>query len=156
MSIKVYGVEELMASIEQGGERAARGVVEEMRKIALEIRDKAREYAPIDKGDLEKSIKVRDTGGGRDYFGRFSRKSVEVFVDQEMPSSDGSRHTVADYAYEMHEYLTPYGALQLGPKSRAKQAFTNGVVGGGFLERAVEEMQDGMMERLVRRSRAAL
>lgn len=153
MSIKVYGIETLMASIEQGGARAANGVIDEMRKIGLEIRDKARENAPVDKGDLEKAIKMRDAGGGRSgSSGRFLRKSIEIYIDQEMSSSDGSGKTVGDYAYEMHEYLTPYGSLNLGPKSVSKQAFTGGLVGGGFLERAIDEISETLMERLVKRS----
>jgi hypothetical protein len=49
----------------------------------------------------------------------------------------------------MHENLTPYGPLNLGKNSRAKQAGQSEMVGGRFLERAADQISDGIMNRLI-------
>ena len=44
------------------------------------------------------------------------------------------------YAFRMHEFLTPFGPLQLGPGSRREAAAVNapeGGVGGKFVERVI-------------------
>jgi len=114
----------------------------------------ASKFAPKDDGELENAIKVRDGDGQRGADGRFQRKTVEVYVDVNMPTADG--RTVGDYAYEMHEHLTPFGPLQLGPESVSKQASQSEMVGGKFLERAVEERADKIMENLTTAAKKAL
>lgn len=147
MGIEITGINELMTTIEQTGDRAQKGLFEKIRRRALKMQKLARSYAPIDKGNLEDAIYVEEEGGGRNYAGKFERKSITVGIDLNHPADDGK--TVGDYAYEMHEFLEPYGMgyFKLGKRSEAKDG-GRGIVGGKFLERAIDEVAEGMMEEL--------
>lgn len=154
MGIEYSGFDELQANLRQIGPRAERAVTRQMRAEAYRIADLAKRFAPIDEGPLEDSIKVLQENGGRDARGRFTRASFSVYVDVYEQGSHGAM--IADYAYRMHEHLTPYGPLKLGKQSRAKQAGQSEMVGGRYLERAVEEVSDGLMNRLIQVSRGSL
>jgi len=148
MGMTLEGADELRALLTQGGERVTKGIVEQMHKEAKAIQKLAQQYAPLDHGNLEKAIKIAALGGGRDGRGRFQRKSFEVFLDMNARGYKGE--AISTYAYRMHELLLPYGAggFNLGKKSRDKDA-GRGIVGGRFLERAVDEVSKGMMNRLI-------
>lgn len=156
MSITVTGIDELRYLLEQGGQKAVRGVVDQMRKEAEAIQKLAQEMAPLDLGNLEEAIKVRELGGGRSRMGRFQKKSFEVFVDGDMPVPERPGKHISDYAWEMHQHLTPYGFLKLGKHSQAKQEGSKEVVGGGYLERAVQKVSERMMGRLIDVARSLL
>jgi hypothetical protein len=153
MGVKVEGAEQLMFLLKQGGSKAMKGALDQMRVEAKEMAELAREMAPVDEGDLEKAIKVRETGGGRGSSGQFRRKELVIEVDGDMPAGtnkEGQTVTVGDYAYEIHEHMAPAGTrYNLGPKSRAKQASQRTVVGGKYLERALVEKEKGLVNRVV-------
>lgn len=151
MPVTIEGVvdtESLIANIDtKTKRRVVRKLIDEAHKIA----DLAKKMAPRDHANLEEAIKVRPDSPERtrDELGRFVRTEVEVYVDGDMPVPQRPDKTVGDYAYEMHEHLTPFGPLQLGEESRAKQASNGGVeVGGGYLTRAVEELGADIVMRL--------
>jgi hypothetical protein len=148
MGMTLEGADEAMALLYQTGHRVTRGVVGQMRSEAEAIQKLAKKYAPLDHGNLEDAIKVKTLGGGRDELGRFMRKSFEVSIDMNATGHLGE--SISKYAYEMHELLLPYGAggFNLGKLSRQKDA-GRGVVGGRFLERAVSEVSNGTMNRLI-------
>jgi hypothetical protein len=159
MGVNVQGVEELMWMLKRAGNKAAKGALDQMRKEAEDIRDTARRMAPVDEGDLEKAIVTREVGGGRSESGRFTSKSIVIEVNGDIPAGvdrEGRVRTVGDYAYLMHEHLTPYGHFRLGPKSQAKQAGQKEIVGGKYLERALEAKQDGLVDRVIERVRREL
>jgi hypothetical protein len=148
MGLEVEGIEELAFLIEQVGEKAKDGVVEQMRKEAFAMRDLARKMAPMDHGNLEEAIKVETTGGGRNSLGQFTRKSFTVYVDMNMPSYDG--RGIARYAYIMHEQLYPAGPLNLGENSILKQlGQPDAMVGGLYMTRAADQISEGLMNRLI-------
>jgi hypothetical protein len=155
MSVTIEGTANLGVLLEQVGEKAVRGVFAQMKVEAEKLAESAREKAPLDHGDLEKAIKVRESGGGRNEMGQFARKSVEVYVDDTMPVTDRPGHTVGEYAYEMHEHLTPAGPLQLGPRSQDKDG-GRGVVGGKYLERAADEIETELLAKLTAACQAAI
>jgi hypothetical protein len=152
MGIVVTGAieaQEMLLNIDSNTKRRAFGAILEGAK---EIQELAIKMAPIDKGNLEEAIKIDEGGSGRDAAtGRFTRKEVSVYVDMSMPVPDRPGKTVGDYAYEMHEHLTPVGPLQLGERSQEKQEGSSVVVGGGFMERAL----DALKERIVNQVAAA-
>lgn len=152
MSFKVEGLDLVKFMISQGGEKAIKGAIDHMRVEANAMAELARRQAPVDEGNLEDAIIVRDDGGGRDNAGRFQRKTVVVEVDNNktVVDSSGRAKLVGDYAWVMHEHLTPASnEYQLGKLSLAKQAANPDViVGGKFLERAVEEVSKGLMDRM--------
>ncbi|MFW6855385.1 hypothetical protein ACODYM_29260 [Burkholderia gladioli] len=153
MAITVTGeisVQELLLHIDQNTRRRA---VKAMIGAAEKIQETAIEMAPRDEANLEHAIKISgaDDEQPRDQAGRFVKKEISVYVDtsMEVPSRPGK--TVGDYAYDMHEHLTPYGPKRLGPESQEKQAANPGVtVGGGYLERALAQHSDEVFSDVAR------
>jgi hypothetical protein len=150
MPLKVTGIIDTQTMLLNVDTTAKKRVRAMLIRRAYNIRDMARKMAPVDTGDLEKGIKIAgDVSGARDALGRFSRVEVEVYIDMNAPVADRPGKKLGDYAYEMHEHLTPYGRLQLGEKSRAKQGGSDVTVGGGFLERAAEMFEKAIDEELL-------
>lgn len=103
-----------------------------------EIRDLARDNAPVDDHDLEKAI-----------IEQHSKEEKTVWVGIDPGAQDQYGKPINNYGAIQHEFLSPYGAgsLQLGEKSQAKAAGGNRV-GGKFLSRAFEERANGLMTRI--------
>lgn len=151
MGVKVEGiisVEQMLLNLDTTGRKR---VLKKLYAQALAVRDLARKFAPREFGNLEEAIKVRpdELGVARDAMGRFTRQEIEVYVDADMPVPERPGKTVGDYAYEIHEHLYPYGYWNLGEDSVAKQAGQSEMVGGGYLERAAEEIEDHIDEVLL-------
>lgn len=136
-------VQLLQVGLEQIGDRSERMILKALREGANEIRDLAREYAPIDierpgdpGGDLEDAIVVDEDRGG-------INRRTRVFVHVDPNAYDNRGVQVAIYGMLMHEGLAPYGsgAFELGDRSRRKDG-GRGMVGGKFLERAAAEKYD--------------
>lgn len=136
----IYVNKKMFVQLRQLGEKTVKGVSQVMQNYGDKIRDRAREYAPVDEHDLEKAI-VKSTN----YNGPNRRSIVSIYVD--MTKAAGV-HTVGSYAILMHESLAIglrreealvrgylYG---LGPKSQKKDA-GRGIVGGKFLTRAIND-----------------
>jgi hypothetical protein len=145
MGIKVHGVESLLMRLHQTGERAVKGVSDEIRKGAYEIRDLAREYAPEREGNLEAALSIEVNTA--DINGRLQ---AFVYVDETHPARRSRTGNVGGYAMRMHESF-----YNLGPKSRAKDA-GRGIVGRKYLERAAAELGPEIMERVTTRVRNIL
>lgn len=153
MGIRVEGVVSTQRMLARLDSTAKKRVVAELYKLARETMMLARQMAPLDKGFLEKAIKMHPEkmGRQRDGLGRFTRTEVEVYIDLSMAIPGRPGKTIGDYAYEIHEHLSPYGSWKPGKGTQAKQAANSGVVvGGGFLERAAEEI-DRVVEVRLRR-----
>lgn len=138
MAVTVSGVEALLTKLSQTGERAVRGVSEEIKEGAKDIQDLARLQAPVDEGNLEDAIKVEVDRSGIN-----GRIQAYVYVDSDHEADEGK--TVGDYAPRMHE-----GTYNLGPRSRIKQSAAGVVVGRKFLERAVDDLAPGIINRVYR------
>jgi hypothetical protein len=145
MGMKVEGVDALKFLIQQGGERAVKGAYKAMLEEAQEIVSLAKRQAPVDTGDLERSIKVKEIAAVRSSKGQFGRKSIEVGVD-------ATTGRLSEYYYIVHEYYQ-----FLGPRSQEKQNRDRSVfVGYKYLERAVDTVSKGMMRRIVTKVREEL
>lgn len=145
----ILGVEQMLLNLDTQGRKR---VVKSLYAQALKLRDLARKFAPVDDGNLEKAILIhpeRLEGAIRDERGRFARQEIEVYIDMEMPVPERPGKTVGDYAYVVHEHVTPYGPKNLGPLSELKQAGQSEIVGGGFLERAAEEIEEQLDDVLL-------
>ena len=123
------------ATVLQVGVRAEKGVSDRMRKIAVRIRDLARQYAPVKTGLLERNIE----------YGTYKEKGrnvYTVFIDLDAARESGVG-VLGDYANVMEKTLRPFGnqgrPLYLGIGSLLKAASTGKRVGGRFLSRAVTE-----------------
>lgn len=140
------GVEAMLVRIDMNTKKR---VTSKMWMKAKKIQALAIKMAPLDEGNLEKAIKVSPETPGRardEVTGQFMRQEIEVYIDMEMPVPGRPGKTVGDYAYEMHEHLTPMGPLQLGEKSLEKAS--GETVGGGFLTRAMEREAEGIIQEL--------
>ena len=144
-----FRVQHLTTMLQQTGEKSSTVALDEMRNQAVILRDLARSYAPVDKGNLEEAIQILE-----DYGGLNRRKRVFVYVNT--ARSVGRGKSIGTYAMAMHEALAPYGSgsFRLGRKSRAKRAAGN-KVGGKFMSRArrdrakaiVKAINDRVMRR---------
>lgn len=106
---------------------------------AKKVQEIAKQMAPRDEGNLEDAIKV-DVTNARDDLGRFARREVTVYIDMDQPVPERPGVMVGDYAYEVHEHVTPMGTKNLGEESQRKQGQSQYTVGGGFMTRAAEEI----------------
>lgn len=98
---------------------------DDMGDVMREVRDRAREYVPLDHGNMEAAIKV--TSENR-------RRRWVVYVDTTMPDDTG-KFTVGAYLRFLHE-----GQYNLGEKSKEKAAELGVEVGPKFIERAFKEI----------------
>mgnify|MGYP001037944824 CR=1 FL=1 len=146
MGLKVTGISETKARIENDAERSSRAALREVERGAKKIVERARRQAPVDEGNLENAIKIL----GHDRGGLNRRKRIVVGVDGSMPVPERPGKTVGDYAGLMHENLQPYGIFELGEKSRDKQRNNPDViVGGKFLERAAQDLQQEIAQAVL-------
>lgn len=119
-TVEIKGGEEFVEYWNRADEMAQLTMLETMRIIGLHGVERSRVNAPIADGDLRRSIRfevVRTSSGFE----------VKIICG-------------VSYALRMHEFLTPFGPLQLGPGSRREAAAVNapeGGVGGKFIERVV-------------------
>lgn len=150
----VCNVEGIIASIQQVGDRATKGISDVMRDYGELIVHQAKLNAPHDTGSLEGAIQAEYMRNGIN-----RRLIVKIWVDPNTPYIDPNpRHkrgnkTVGDYAMLMEQYLTPHGDggwhAQEGTTGKGPQA------GGKFLERAVDQYRDALLQRaenIVRRA----
>lgn len=136
--------------IQNTAEKTTRQALVELRAGAEDIAELAREYAPVDEGDLEDAIDVL----GEDRGGKNTRTRITIGVDE----SGGTNKPVEGYYEYMHE-----GDYKLGKKSKEKAASlgdgsgTNGrVVGKKFLERAIDDLESSVRKDLFDSIRGAL
>jgi hypothetical protein len=145
MGVKITGITEVENIALRVETDLKRRVFETLNRKAIEVRDLAIKMAPVDEGNLEGAIKVREAGVSRGSDGTFTKGVSEVYIDMDMPVPHRPGKTVGDYAYEMHEHLFPFGPYNLGDLSEAKQSTNGGIlVGGKFMERAALEVESGI------------
>lgn len=150
----LLGVENMILELDVNTRRRVNSVMHEQ---AIALRDLARAMAPVDEGNLEEAIKV-SPDEDVDVFGmRNVEYRIYIDMDMEAPhhNADGSvtkgteDKVVGDYAYYVHEYVTPAGNNQLGPESQLKQEANGDVeVGGGFMTRAAEEIEKTIIQQI--------
>lgn len=136
MGLRVdFDINSLIAQLDAVGKDTTKAAQAAMKAGGKDIRDLARDYAPIDEGDLEKAIITQVSG-----------KTVFVGVDPRATDDRGA--SVAGYGLLMHEYQAigvpgplpkSSGLYGLGKKSVNKDG-GRGRVGGKFLERAFSEL----------------
>lgn len=116
------------------GDQLKRDVRAEVREAAREIMERSRQFAPVDKGNLEAAHNLRTR--------RSNSTSLEI--DISVGGSVGGVN-VSQYAMIMHE-----GEYNVGELSQAKAAALGVFVGPKFLERALEEGEPKVIQALER------
>lgn len=133
MGLKIKNLSGIGAALMRTQDRVDKASLAFIRRGGKIIADQAKLNAPVDTGDLESAIVIKEAIDSA----RNRRKVIEVGVDPELldlESRDGF-----DYSVEMHE-----GDYKLGAKSREKQNTLGGDarVGPKYLDRAVDEHAD--------------
>lgn len=149
MPVRVTGIVETQLMLAEVATTTRRRAVRKLHEKALEIAELARKFAPVDEANLEKAIKVfpekMPETRERNAAGQFVKQDVFVYVDTDMAVPSRPGKTVGDYAYTMHEHLTPFGPLNLGERSAEKQSGQREMVGGKYLERAMNEIGESVV-----------
>lgn len=105
------GSKKLIAELERFAKETGKKANLQLEKDAKEIAKFAKEFVPIDFGDLESAIKVMKTEQGRDAKGRFTSIRHIVGVDVDQPTKNprknrgGKIQLVGDYALYVHEVM---------------------------------------------------
>lgn len=138
----------LITEITQTGDRVMKNAARRMKQESERIEQLAKDYAPVDTGAIEDSIKIEPyrEGGGR--------VSYMVYVDGSHTVVDEFDRTknVGNYAYMQHEGLVPAKGggwtynWHPGPETRAKMAALGVFCGPKFLERAADERESAVVE----------
>lgn len=139
MGVKITGLNGLAEKLENIALRSSRGSREALERGAKDIKDLSVLHSPVDEGNLEDAHKIEKGKGLR------GRNHFTVYIDEDMSASDkeDSAKTVGDYAFEMHD-----GTYLLGTLSEAKQDEVGVRVGPKYLERAVDELKDGIEKKV--------
>lgn len=152
MGFKKGNVAGLRLQLQQAAVQVPLATSNELREIAYEARNIARDMAPIDYGDLKDAINVKRFGvqgpDGR-FVGGLSR--YEVLIDVNRPVKDPAKldegiTTVGQYAWEVHEHMGwARNWRPLMPSMRSINAGRAAGVdaGGKFLERAFLALDTG-------------
>lgn len=157
MGVKIQGMLDVQGMLMRMDTTTKKRVVLKLIQKGKELKELAIRMAPVDEGNLEHAIKMTPEEGGHGSTrlrsdgsdgkrkGTFLRTEVEVYVDMDMRLPNRPKNTVGDYAYEIHEHLSPMGHKNLGEKSILKQLASPGVlVGGGFMTRAADQIELGL------------
>lgn len=128
---------------------------EQVRRNADDIAFIAKELAPEKTGSLASAIEPAPNIGRKGY-------KVEASV-QIRPSAynQEEKKLVRKYAYDVHENVTPVGHKGLGKKSQIKNArigsdWDGKGVGGGYLQRAIEYVNENISVDISKAIRNAL
>lgn len=135
MPLRVRGVEAAISSLQTTHKRMTADALQAMHEGALEIEQRAREYAPVDTGNLENAITTSEV------ISTLGKSEIKVFVADE--------GDVSKYVLQMHE-----GSYKLGPLSAAKAKATGKQVGPKFLSRAANELFPAIKQRILNKLRA--
>lgn len=153
MGLKLTGVTPTVTRLRRIEQKTHKRVLRRARHGVNQIAKRARLYAPVDKGDLENAIRGIETRHGT-FHGRA----------EWMVGVDPNRiHRDFDYAVEQHENYSPDAPnKKSSPKSYQKNESLKGtingkvtlhngnIVGGKYLERALEDFEDEIVKDIER------
>lgn len=148
MGMKVTGADSTEGMLRRLDSTGRRRVVRELWIQGKRLQKLAIRMAPRDEGNLENAIRMEPDSPERvrDAGGRFVRTEIEVYID--FTADAGNGHQVGEYAWEIHEHMFPMGHITRGPGTLAKQAGQEETVGGGFMDRAAEQIEQGLDKAL--------
>jgi hypothetical protein len=137
-------ISKVFGKMVNAAKRSTRAARHRMEDGAKDIRDLARNYAPVDMGNLENAIKIGHEKGEK------GRRIFVVYVDEAMTGKNG--RSLSYYAKPMHE-----GTYTPSKKSESKgESLGIGInkpgslegVGRKYLERAFLKMEDEIERKL--------
>jgi hypothetical protein len=140
MALKINGVKTLLSTFREVDRRYTAAAGKALEEGAKALSALARDMAPVDRGDLVRSIRARRVSDGM-------RTSWRVAAGGVIGGRD-----VSAYALEVHERMAEtngsairapggLGILRPGKASREKARRTGVVVGGRYMLRAYRQLQ---------------
>lgn len=138
MGLELRGIGSTLRELRRTEERTSKALLRHLRHSADDIADLAREYAPVDEGNLEEAIEVAE--GTEGFLGR--NRNVELIGVNPGKLGEGFGKYKFRYDVAMHE-----GSYNLGPRSRAKAASNGKQVGPKYLTRAWQDLEDGILAK---------
>jgi hypothetical protein len=134
MALRITGIGKVKRRLANIGPRGSQASRAALARGAEKIKKRSVEYVPVDTGNLEVAHEVTS-----DYAGIHGRKRFVVCVNPNVIGPDGERAgKYAQWIHDDHRY-------KLGKKSIDKAANTGKSVGPEYLQRATEELQDGII-----------
>ena len=144
MAIKVKGIQTVISTLRESDRRFKAAAAEELEKGAKEIAVLARRMAPIDRGDLTRSIRALRVRNDS------QRTAWRVKVGGIQSGRD-----VDTYAVRVHELMGLTsggpgfgGLLRPGKKSQDKARAEGVPVGGGYMARALKALGPTIQKRI--------
>lgn len=140
MGVELEGIEETLFKLKRAAKRTNDAELAALRKHSKIMTQRAKDYAPVDKGNLEQAIQDLETREGT-----FNRR-LEILIGVN-PDLLGQGYFVYGERYDliMHE-----GGYSLGPASQEKQRRTGKQVGAKFLTRAFDDILPDLMDEMNR------
>lgn len=159
MGVEVKGMEATIKRLRRTGDHTNANALSAMKDGVSKITERAKQYAPVDSGDLEDAIKAVPTREGT--FRR--RYEWDIGVDK---NATKTRTHMEDYHVEMHEnYPAEYSkkSKKSSDKNDALKGQLSGkitldrgkIVGGKYLERALKDYEDEIREEIEKIMREA-
>jgi hypothetical protein len=113
----------------------------ELQDIAYEVRDTARNMAPIDYGGLRSAIQVKRTAATQKGVRGFikGKSTFFVYINPITPAIGRAENFVGEYAWSIHEHMgygTNINVIMPSKRSIEISASAGEVAGGKFLSRA--------------------
>lgn len=131
MGLEILGVKSTLVKLRRTERTTTKQLLRHMRESARDIRDLARDYAPVDEGNLEEAIEVVESKEG--FFGH--NRNIELVGVNPAKLGEGYTKYKERYDVLMHE-----GVYDLGPRSQ-KKAATGKDVGPKYLTRAWRDLE---------------
>ena len=117
---------------------------QELRQIADEVQETARNMAPIEYGGLRKAIQIRRIAAPQKGVKGFQKgkSSFQIFINPNTPAPGHKEGVVGGYAWLVHEHMGWTGrpnVIMPSEKSVNASAAAGEDAGGKFLDRAMQK-----------------
>lgn len=133
---------------------------QELRQIADEVQETARNMAPIEYGGLRKAIQIRRIAAPQKGVKGFQKgkSSFQIFINPNTPAPGHKEGVVGGYAWLVHEHMGWAGmaasaTCEFMPSAKSVAAGNGEVVGGKFLDRAMQRHKGKIRGKLTRVTR---
>lgn len=149
--VKVQGADELVANLHALGAAVEEVAEDAVAEAVAYLREESVARCPVDTSDLEKchDWKVKT-------FKNLGKTVGYVYINDDL-MDHSSEHDVptSQYGFYVHEAMEPFGHIQRGPATIAKDGSSQYLVGGKFMERATLENEDQVNNIIAARLREA-
>lgn len=146
MGLKVIGLSSVRSRLIRTESKTNKASLRVFRAGAAQILKRAKEYAPVDEGDLENSLeKIENRTGSH------RRTNIQIGVN---PNKLGDGYSVYGFRYDVRQHEDT--SLGRGPKSQEKAERIGKNVGPKYLSRALKDFEKDVDESIKKAVRDAI